>query len=114
MASNLGIKIEDKGKVKLILIEGYFDAVMVNEINEKIYDILESDCDSIIFDLAKLDYISSAGLRVLLYTAKKMKVKGGKVALCTVGKSIQKVLKISGLDSIFSTYETQDEALKTF
>lgn len=113
MQSTLGIKIENKGAVTLILIEGYFNPSMVTEINEKLYDILKSDCKSIVVDLHQLNYISSAGLRILLYVATEMENKGGKMALCAVSTGVQRVLKMCGADNFFSTYPTQDDAVKS-
>lgn len=51
-------------------------------------------------DLSELDYISSAGLRVLLVAAKAAKRKGGTVVLSAPKASILEVLKISGFDKI--------------
>jgi len=51
-------------------------------------------------DLSELDYISSAGLRVLLVAAKAAKRKGGTVVLSAPKTSILEVLKISGFDKI--------------
>lgn len=51
-------------------------------------------------DLSELDYISSAGLRVLLVAAKAAKRKGGTVMLSAPKASILEVLKISGFDKI--------------
>jgi anti-anti-sigma factor len=50
--------------------------------------------------LSGLDYVSSAGLRVLLVAAKAAKGKGGKVVLSSPKPAILEVLKISGFDKI--------------
>ena len=59
------------------------------------------DVDSIDIDLSELDYVSSAGLRVLLVAAKAAKAKGGKVTLLAPKPATLEVLKISGFDKIF-------------
>ncbi len=107
------IKIESVGDVEVVLIEGHLDASMANTVNEKLNDVLEGDCSKLIVDLEGLEYISSAGLRVLLYAAKKMQEKEGKTALCSIRKNVQRVLDISGLNTIFLTYEDRDVALSS-
>ena len=52
-------------------------------------------------DFAECDYVSSAGLRVLLATFKQMKAAKGTMALANVGENFQDVLKNTGLDAVF-------------
>lgn len=113
MAKNIGIRIEDNGDTKVVTIEGLLDAPMANAVHERLHDILEGECAKLVFDLEHLEYISSAGLRVLLYSAKKMQSKKGKTALCEIPKSVQRVLDISGLNTIFSIYPSVDEAISS-
>jgi anti-anti-sigma factor len=51
-------------------------------------------------DLSKLDYVSSAGLRVFLSAAKAAKAKGGKLTLLSPKPAVMEVLQISGFDRI--------------
>lgn len=59
-------------------------------------------------DLKDLDYISSAGLRVLLMLMKKAKAQGGQVALVGVGGMVQEILEESGIDTFFETFANQE------
>ena len=52
-------------------------------------------------DFAECDYVSSAGLRVLLATFKQMKAAKGTMVLANVGENFQDVLKNTGLDAVF-------------
>ena len=52
-------------------------------------------------DFAECDYVSSAGLRVLLATYKQMKAAGGDIKLANVGENFRDVLKNTGLDAVF-------------
>lgn len=62
--------------------------------------LLVDDINTLNIDLSDLDYVSSAGLRVLLVAAKAAKGKGGKVVLSSPKPAILEVLKISGFDKI--------------
>lgn len=63
--------------------------------------LLAGDTSSVTIDLSQLEYVSSAGLRVLLMTAKLAKTKGGAVVLSSPTSVVRDVLKISGFDKIF-------------
>jgi len=56
-------------------------------------------------DLTELQYISSAGLRVLLMLMKKSKAQGGKVVLVGVGGMVGEILEESGMDAFFEKFD---------
>ena len=60
-----------------------------------------SGVKSLTLDFAECDYVSSAGLRVLLATFKQMKAANGDMALTTVGENFRDVLENTGLDAVF-------------
>jgi len=64
-----------------------------------------------LIDFSNIQYISSAGLRIVLIAAKKMKGAGGKLALCGLSDSIADVFKISGFSSILDIHADQASAL---
>lgn len=60
-------------------------------------------CDeyrSVVLNLAALDYISSAGLRVLLSLQKKMNASGGKLTITSVNPSVQEIFEMTGFSGI--------------
>ena len=64
-----------------------------------------------IINLGELDYISSAGLRSVLVTAKKLKVKNGLIFLAALTDVVRDVFEISGFSSIIPIYESIESAL---
>ena len=65
-------------------------------------------------NLEKLDYISSAGLRVLLATAKKLKAIGGELRVCSLNEIVTEVFDITGFDLILTVLPSESEALDGF
>ena len=106
MDTKIKIKIESvkDTNTTVISLGGHLDISMANAINKRIDDVFKTNPMKIIFDLKGLTYISSAGLRILLYVAKKMTAKEGEVALCSVNDSIQKILDISGMTKFLPVY----------
>ena len=65
----------------------------------------------LILDLSDLQYISSAGLRVILSAAKILKGTGGEIRLAGTAGSVKKVFQVSGFFSMFKNFETRSDAL---
>ncbi len=82
-------------------LSGRFDAVSAPSIEEAFNRVMEEGSLRFVVNLADLEYISSAGLRVLLATAKKLSKQNGKIVLFSLRKDVHNVLEISGLLGIF-------------
>lgn len=65
----------------------------------------------LLLDLAKLKYISSAGLRILLLAAKRVQQKGGYIVLFSLQPNVREIFDISGFSSMFTICGTQEEAV---
>jgi anti-anti-sigma factor len=59
----------------------------------------------VVIDLANVDYISSAGLRVLLVAAKSAKSQGGALTLCGLRGNVREVLEVSGFDTLLGAHD---------
>lgn len=79
---------------------GRLDGTTAAAAEKEILGLLVDGVSSITIDLSELDYVSSAGLRVMLVSAKAAKAKGGKVVLLSPKPAIMEVLTISGFDKI--------------
>jgi len=90
----LDIKVGDKGDIQLF---GRFDASQV----DKAKNVFDTINESKIVDFGGLDYISSAGLGVLLITQKRLKDNGHQLILKNMNKHIREVFKYAGFDMIF-------------
>ena len=88
------------GTAMEISLEGRLDATTSPSLEKELNDILPS-VDSLVFDFSKLDYISSAGLRVLLAAHKVMSRKGG-MKLVHVNEIVQEVFDVTGFADILN------------
>lgn len=92
-------------------ITGRIDSTTAKELESKLIPMISSGTRKLVVDFAKVDFISSAGLRVLLLVAKKLKQAEGKIALCCLKDTIKEVFDISGFSSIIPIFPGRDEAL---
>ena len=72
---------------------------------------LEAGAGDMVIDLGKLSYISSAGLRVILLTAQKLKAKGKSLKLCSLSPMILEVFEVSGFSKLIPIHKDRDAAL---
>ena len=93
-------------------IAGRLDAVTAVEADNDFNKIIAEGHNNLLIDLNELDYISSAGLRVLLVVAKRIQQNNGKVVLCSLTTNVKEVFEISGFSSIFNIFPTSDEAIQ--
>lgn len=96
----MNVNVNKDGENLVIIPEGRIDAVTANDFSKTIDDNIEG-VKNITFDFAKLDYISSAGLRVLL-TAQKNMSKIGTMKLINVPDVIMDVFNITGFADILT------------
>lgn len=94
---------EENGMLELSL-EGRLDTTTSKELETALQNV-SPDVSTLILNFNKLNYISSAGLRVLLCTQKQMNAKHGKFILRNVCESIMEVFELTGFDS-FLTIES--------
>ena len=78
----------------------------------KILAQIESGDRRFIVDLAQLDYISSAGLRVFVLAGKRLDGGKGKILLCSLTKPVREVFDIVGFTDTFPVYASHDDALR--
>lgn len=107
------MKIVEKRAGKAIILElaGRLDSASSKEVDQKIIDEIEHGSNNVILDFSSLDYISSAGIRVLVHCHKELEKKHGHIFLAAVPKSIENVLYITGFLSYFKIYDGQSQAL---
>lgn len=99
------------GERLLLAVSGRMDALSAGE--------FETECDArlaagekrLVVDLSGLEYISSAGLRSILASAKKIKAQGGELAFCALAGIVAEVFAVSGFAKLLPVFPTREEAL---
>ncbi len=106
------LAVRKEKNATIVSVKGRLDAVSAPRLERKLLDWTDKGETCFIFDFNKLDYISSAGLRIILATSKRVKPEEGKIFLCRLRGVPREIFKISGFDSIFRIFESVEDALE--
>ena len=93
---------EQAGDVVIVKMAGRLDSSTAQATEDSFVRLIEDGAPRLAVDLSKLEYISSAGLRVLLVVAKKVQQANGKVTLFGLLPGVREVFSVSGFDKIFA------------
>ena len=96
----LNINKSSEGNVLTVSLEGRLDTTTSPQLEDELKSSL-AGVESLIFDLEKLEYISSAGLRVLL-SAQKVMNKQGSMKLLHVNDVINEIFEVTGFSEILT------------
>ena len=88
---------DNENGITQIIIKGRLDAETAPEADKLIKEAVGQEKIRLLFDLCDLEYISSAGLRLILQTAKAVCEKGGQIVLCCSNEMVREVLTSSRL-----------------
>ena len=92
-------------------VGGRIDGTNSAEFEQAMRTAVQEEDRAVIVDLERLSYISSAGLRAVLLTAKFLSNQGAKFALCSLTGPIKEVFEMSGFDKIIRIHGSRDDAL---
>ncbi len=108
------ISIKTTNEVKVLAFEGRLDTQTPPDAQQQLIRLIEEGETKILVNLEKVDYISSAGLRVLLVIAKQLKTTDGELRICSLNEVVKEVFDISGFDMILPISASELEALEDF
>jgi len=102
---------EENGIVS-ISITGRLDADSAPEAEKVVKEALGGHTNRVLFNLGALEYLSSAGLRVLLSAAKEMRRRDGKIVLCSLNEFVKEIFEVSGFQSLIPIAESVESGIK--
>ncbi len=104
------ISTRTSNDIHIVAIAGNLDSTTSPDAQKKL-DAVLAGARKVALDFSELDYISSAGLRVLLGAAKQLRASGGTLRMFGLNQSVREVFEISGFSAILAVYPSEAEAL---
>ena len=107
----LSIETERCHRAVIVLPIGRIDARNARKIEEIIEDYIIQDNTRFVFDCQLMNYISSAGLGVLLVIARRIQELAGQIRFCNLSKSVRQVFEVSGFTTLIDVDRNRNAAL---
>lgn len=99
------------GAARIVRVAGRIDSTTSPALEQELLPLLQPGDARVVLDLSGVQYVSSAGLRLVLMAAKRAKAAGGALAACGLPPSVRDVFTISGFDRIVPVLEAEAEAV---
>ena len=104
------ITIKTIEEITVVEITGDIDGKTAPQVQEEISPLIQPGC-KIILDMTNVDYMSSAGLRLMLTTYRQVSSNNGQVLLIGVSEEIQETMSATGFLRFFTVHDTIDAGL---
>ncbi len=101
--------------VSQIFLEGRFDANTSGDVEKILHERIEEGTNRFILNLEKVPFVASAGLRVVLVIARKLRQEsGGDLRIASLQPNVNKVFQISGLDNFLRIFDSTEKAMDSY
>lgn len=107
----MNVQVRHEDGVDIVELEGSLDGKTAPEVRDRLQPVL-AGAEKLILDLSRVDYLSSAGLRLLLLTYREITTRKGKVVLMGVSKEIQTVMSHTGFLGFFTLVDSREQATR--
>ena len=107
----MNIGEERVDSVVILTIEGRTDGLTAPDLENRITEIVDRGDVHVVLDCAEMTYISSAGLRIFLTSARKCQQNGGKLMICALQPDCKSVIETSGFHTVIDCHDTREAAL---
>ena len=105
------IQQEQQGTTRILALSGRLDTDTSADVELALQDLLGAGERNFLIDLTGIGYVSSAGLRVLLATAKQLEGGKGSLRLCGLNPSVKQVFDVAGFSKLFALFPDRAAAL---
>ena len=100
------------GDTHVLALMGRLDSDAAPDFEQRCLRATEGEARTLVLDLSKLDYLSSAGLRTILSAGKALEANGGKLVLCVPKGPTRQIIEASGFHKLFPMCTSLEEAGK--
>lgn len=107
----MDVTVTNKDGVTVAALAGKLDSASAMDAQDKAAALIKPGVKMVI-DLKQCEFVSSAGLRALLITAKAIRKAEGTGAMSNVAEEIKDVMEMTGFDDMFDIYDSTDAAVK--
>lgn len=107
------INTRNVNNVTVVDISGSLDTLTSGPASKELTRIAQAS-SNVLVNFENLEFISSAGLRILLTTAKQLQGLGGALKLCGAKGVVKEVMEIAGFGELLDLHDSENDALDAF
>ena len=100
------------GSITIVSLKGHLDTATAPEVESRLLQMFQEGKKYMVLDFSEVTYLASAGMRVLLTLAKRVKGLAGRLMLTALLPTVHDVLSITGFLPYFEIYETVEKAVE--
>src|SRR5262245_18782105 len=104
-------KLESEGQCRVLRVSGRIDFESALDFEQQINSMIQQDADCFIIELSEVELLSSAGLRVLLSTAKRVSHRDASLGLAAPSQVVRQVFEISHFNLLFKIFPSVSAAI---
>lgn len=109
---DIEIHVEEIEQKYILRLEGRIDTITAPFVEKRINEIIKQNHLAILVDFSNVEYLSSAGLRLLLSSAKKLKAVNGHFVIFSVNDDVLEIIKMAGFERVLKICRSEKEALQ--
>jgi len=107
----MDLREEKVGGVTVVEVEGRIDSTTAPTLGGRLTASLETAKVRVLLDLSRLEYISSAGFRILLLAAKRADEAGSRFVLCGVSGKVRQLFDLGGFLDLFTIVGSREDGI---
>ena len=108
------ITVTEYKRVAVVQPKGPVDSVTAPELEAALGRLTHAGKHNLVLDFSQVEYLSSAGLRVLVATLKAARQSGGELCLACPSPRIVDALRLVGVDALLTAYDSREAAIGSF
>lgn len=102
-----------ENEIYIVDIVGNLDTNTAPDAENQLTQLMDQGVKKIVINFDKLDFITSAGLRVFLAASKRIKSEEGDIRICNLNETVQEVFDISGFSTILNVFGSLEQTLES-
>ena len=110
----LNSRLTPDGRVAILELTGRFDAFVAEAVSNWFFDVIGSGSSQLVANLAKVTFIDSTGLAVLVDGLKRCRQQNGNLHLCNLGQTVRVIFELTRLDAAFEIFSEEQEAVAAY
>jgi len=107
----MDLREDTAGRITILEVKGRVDSTTAPALGEKMNEFLATPQRRLVLDLRQLEYISSAGFRVLLLAARRAEDASTRLVLCSVTGKVRQLFDLGGFLDLFPISASREDAI---